>query len=117
MSDGTRASSVAIAPAPSGYGFRIGADADGSTAIMLKDLLQDPPQDLPPTITLTSSPPALIGATSAAGAAVSFSGVALDAVDGTDPVVFREGGTEVRSGDVFGLGRHTTAFEASAPHS
>jgi hypothetical protein len=46
-------------------------------------------------------------ATSAAGAVAMFSTTATDTVDGTDPVVFKEGNTVVHSGDAFALGTHT----------
>ena len=54
-----------------------------------------------------------VEATSSAGAAISFSGVAHDAVDGTDAVVFKEGTTVVTSGQVFGLGSHTVVASAT----
>jgi HYR domain len=52
-------------------------------------------------------------ATSAAGAVVRFAATATDAVDGTDPVVFKEGNTVVHSGDTFGLGTHTITASAT----
>ncbi|MGY8665927.1 HYR domain-containing protein [Bradyrhizobium sp. UFLA05-109] len=55
-------------------------------------------------------------ATSAAGATAFFTASASDAVDGTLPVVFKEGNTVVHSGDVFGIGTHTitaTAVDAA----
>jgi Tol biopolymer transport system component len=51
-------------------------------------------------------------ATSPAGAAAVFAATASDNIDGTDPVVFREGNIVVHSGDTFGLGTH--AITASA---
>ena len=65
-----------------------------------------------PVITVTP-PAATIAATSAAGAVVTFSGTAADAVDGSDAVVFREGTALVTSGATFGLGSHTITGSAS----
>ena len=47
-----------------------------------------------------------VEAADANGAAVSFTGSATDAVDGTDVVGFTEGGNTVNSGDVFAIGHH-----------
>lgn len=58
----------------------------------------------------------VLEATTAAGAAASFAAMATDAVDGTDPVTFKEGNTVVHSGDVFSFGTHTitaTAVDAA----
>ena len=52
-------------------------------------------------------------ATSAAGAVASFVATATDAVDVTDPVVFKEGTTVVHSGDTFSLGTHTITASAT----
>lgn len=55
-------------------------------------------------------------ATSASGAAAFFAATATDLVDGTAPVVFREGNTVVLSGDTFSFGTHTitaTAVDAA----
>ncbi|WP_338697753.1 choice-of-anchor tandem repeat GloVer-containing protein [Bradyrhizobium sp. 26S5] len=52
-------------------------------------------------------------ATSAAGATAIFSAIATDLVDGTDPVVFKEGSTVVHSGDTFALGAHTITASAT----
>ena len=51
-------------------------------------------------------------ATSASGAAAFFAATATDLVDGTAPVVFREGNTVVHSGDIFGFGTHTITASA-----
>lgn len=51
-------------------------------------------------------------ATSAAGAVALFSATATDLMDGTDPVVFKEGSTVVHSGDTFSLGTHTITASA-----
>jgi hypothetical protein len=68
-----------------------------------------------PSLALTQIPAATIQATSAAGAAVTFAATATatDAVDGTDPVTFREGTTVVASGQTFGLGPHTLTATAT----
>jgi Ca2+-binding RTX toxin-like protein len=55
----------------------------------------------------------IVEATGANGAAVSFSANASDAVDGSDPVVFKEGNTVVHSGDTFALGTHTITETAT----
>src|SRR6202030_2571786 len=46
-------------------------------------------------------------ATSPAGAVATFAATATDVVDGTDPVVFKEGNNVVHSGVSFGLGVNT----------
>ncbi|MDD5249491.1 MAG: Ig-like domain-containing protein [Rhodocyclaceae bacterium] len=56
---------------------------------------------------LTAVADQTVEATSAKGAAVSFTAQASDAVDGSDAVVFKEGNVVVQSGDTFGLGAHT----------
>src|SRR5205807_2321440 len=61
---------------------------------------------------LTAVPNQTDEATGPNGAAATFAATATDLVDGTDPVVFREGNTVVHSGDTFGLGTH--AITASA---
>ncbi|WP_280136478.1 SdrD B-like domain-containing protein, partial [Methylobacterium sp. Leaf88] len=66
-----------------------------------------------PSLALTQIPAATIQATSAAGAAVTFAATATDAVDGTDPVTFREGTMVVASGQTFGLGPHTLTATAT----
>ncbi|WP_439372686.1 putative Ig domain-containing protein [Bradyrhizobium sp. DASA03120] len=65
----------------------------------------------PPTLTLLADQ--TIEATSAAGAVVSFSATAIDLLDGSDPVVFKEGSTVVHSGDIFTLGSHTVTASAA----
>jgi VCBS repeat-containing protein len=57
--------------------------------------------------TLTPVSDQTLEATSSAGATVSFATTATDLVDGTDPVVFKEGNKVVHSGDTFSLGNHT----------
>jgi hypothetical protein len=52
-------------------------------------------------------------AMSAAGAPASFAATATDLVDGTDPVVFKEGNATVHSGDTFSLGTHTITASAT----
>ncbi|MBA9071868.1 autotransporter-associated beta strand protein, partial [Methylobacterium sp. RAS18] len=59
-----------------------------------------------PTLALTAAPPATIEASSAAGAAVSFTASAGDGVDPAPRVVFRAGDTEVSSGQTFAIGTH-----------
>ncbi|MGY4329402.1 VCBS repeat-containing protein [Bradyrhizobium sp. LB7.2] len=56
--------------------------------------------------TLTSIADQTLQATTSAGATAFFAATATDLVDGTDPVVFKEGNTVVHSGDIFGLGIH-----------
>jgi putative Ig domain-containing protein/glycoside hydrolase-like protein/cadherin domain-containing protein/HYR domain-containing protein len=65
-----------------------------------------PTSDATPPI-LTPVADQTLEATSAAGAVTLFSATATDAVDGTDPVVFKEGNNVVHSGDTFALGIHT----------
>ncbi|MCP1774742.1 HYR domain-containing protein [Bradyrhizobium japonicum] len=62
--------------------------------------------------TLTPIADQVFEATSASGAAAFFAATATDAVDGTDPVVFKEGNTIVHSGDVFSFGPHTVTATA-----
>ncbi|MGY3370246.1 hypothetical protein ACVWZL_007371 [Bradyrhizobium sp. GM2.4] len=57
--------------------------------------------------TLTPIADQTLQATTNAGATAFFAATATDLVDGTDPVVFKEGNTVIHSGDVFGLGIHT----------
>jgi autotransporter-associated beta strand protein len=69
-----------------------------------------------PTLALTAAPPATIEASSAAGAAVSFTASAGDGVDPAPRVVFRSGDAVVSSGQTFALGTHSvtaTAFDAA----
>ena len=66
-----------------------------------------------PILTLGARPPAQVEATSAAGAPVVFTAASTDAVDGADPVVFREGQAVVVSGQTFGLGAHTVTASAT----
>ncbi|MCJ2114699.1 carboxypeptidase regulatory-like domain-containing protein, partial [Methylobacterium sp. E-025] len=66
-----------------------------------------------PILTLGARPPAQVEATSAAGAPVVFAATSTDAVDGADPVVFREGQAVVVSGQTFGLGAHTVGASAT----
>ncbi len=55
-------------------------------------------------------------ATSAAGAAATFSASASDIVDGSDPVTFKQGNTVVHSGDTFSIGTHTITASATDAH-
>jgi hypothetical protein len=71
-------------------------------------------------VTIDTTPPKLTAvanqtdeATSAAGAPAFFAATATDLVDGTDPVVFKEGSTVIHSGDTFSLGTHTITASAS----
>ncbi|MCJ2010506.1 SdrD B-like domain-containing protein [Methylobacterium sp. J-092] len=66
-----------------------------------------------PILTLGARPPAQVEATSAAGAPVVFAATSTDAVDGADPVVFKEGQAVVVSGQTFGLGAHTVVASAT----
>ncbi|MCJ2038566.1 carboxypeptidase regulatory-like domain-containing protein [Methylobacterium sp. J-059] len=66
-----------------------------------------------PILTLGARPPAQVEATSAAGAPVVFAAASTDAVDGADPVVFKEGQAVVVSGQTFGLGAHTVVASAT----
>jgi VCBS repeat-containing protein len=66
-----------------------------------------------PVITLAAGDNQTDEATGPNGAVATFSATAADTVDGTDPVVFREGGTTVRSGQTFGLGTHTIMATAT----
>jgi hypothetical protein len=71
-------------------------------------------QDLDPP-TLTPVADQTVEATSAAGAVASFSATATDLLDGSDPVVFKEGSTVVHSGDILSLGSHAiTAYAIDA---
>lgn len=54
-----------------------------------------------------------VHATGLAGAVVTFAASATDVVDGTDPVVFKEGDTVVRSDQTFSLGKHTIRASAT----
>jgi VCBS repeat-containing protein len=66
--------------------------------------------------TLTPIADQTLQATTAAGAAAFFTTTASDLVDGTDPVVYKEGNKVVNSGDIFGVGVHTitaTAVDAA----
>ncbi|UPJ96392.1 HYR domain-containing protein [Bradyrhizobium sp. 172] len=54
----------------------------------------------------------VLEATSVSGAVAFFAATATDAVDGTDPIVFKEGNTDVHSGDVFSFGTHTITASA-----
>ena len=65
----------------------------------------------PPTLTPVASQ--TDQATSAAGAVATFAATATDLVDGTDPVVFKEGNNVVHSGDTFSLGTHTITATAT----
>src|SRR6266851_5580722 len=72
------------------------------------------------SLTLDTTAPVISGAanqtdeaTSAAGAVATFSASASDAVDGSDPVVFKDGATVVHSGDTFSLGSHTIGETAT----
>jgi VCBS repeat-containing protein len=70
--------------------------------------------------TLTPIADQTLQATTAAGAAAFFTTTATDLVDGTNPVVFKEGDTIVHSGDIFGVGVHTitaTAVDAAGNSS
>jgi hypothetical protein len=71
-------------------------------------------------VTIDTTPPSLTPvanqtdeATSAAGAPAFFAATATDLVDGSDPVVFKEGSALVHSGDTFALGSHTITASAS----
>jgi hypothetical protein len=64
----------------------------------------------PPT--LTAVPNQTDQATGPSGAAATFAATATDLVDGTDPVVFKEGNNVVHSGDTFSLGTHTITASA-----
>ncbi|MGW9819972.1 autotransporter-associated beta strand protein [Methylorubrum extorquens] len=69
-----------------------------------------------PTLALTAAPPATVEASSAAGAAVSFTASAGDGVDPAPRVVFRAGDSVVSSGQTFSIGTHSvtaTAFDAA----
>jgi hypothetical protein len=64
--------------------------------------------------TVSASAPATTEATSAQGAAVTFTAVASDVVDGTaDPVTYTENGNSVSSGDTFAIGQHTVIASAT----
>ena len=52
-------------------------------------------------------------ATGPNGAVATFAATATDPVDKTDPVVFKEGGTVVHSGNTFSLGTHTITASAT----
>jgi VCBS repeat-containing protein len=64
-----------------------------------------------PTLTLVADQ--AVHATGPNGAAVTFAATATDLVDGTDPVVFKDGNIVVHSGDIFGLGTHTITASAT----
>ncbi|APX87671.1 hypothetical protein BV511_24905 [Methylorubrum extorquens] len=69
-----------------------------------------------PTLALTAAPPTTVEASSAAGAAVSFTASAGDGVDPAPRVVFRAGDAVVSSGQTFAIGTHSvtaTAFDAA----
>ena len=84
------------------------AAGNGATAVSFTFAVAD---ETAPVITVTP-PAATIAATSAAGAVVTFSGTAADAVDGSDAVVFREGTALVTSGETFSLGAHSIVATA-----
>jgi hypothetical protein len=72
------------------------------------------------TVTIETTAPTLTPvadqtdeATTSAGAQAFFAATATDVVDGTDPVVFKEGNTVIHSGDTFGLGTHTITASAT----
>ena len=72
------------------------------------------------TTTLDPTPPTLTPvadqtdeATGPNGAVATFAATATDLVDGTDAVVFKEGGNVVHSGSTFGLGIHTITASAT----
>lgn len=62
---------------------------------------------------LAASAPAVTEATSAQGAAVSFTATAMDLGQTLDDVSFTQDGNVVHSGDVFGLGQHTIVASAT----
>jgi hypothetical protein len=62
---------------------------------------------------LTPVPDQTDEATGPNGAAASFAATATDVVDGTDPVVFKEGSAVVHSGDTFSLGSHLITASAT----
>jgi VCBS repeat-containing protein len=71
------------------------------------------------TVAVHETPPMLssiadqtLQATSSNGAVATFAATATDLVDGSDPVVFKEGSNVVHSGDIFGLGVHTITASA-----
>jgi Ca2+-binding RTX toxin-like protein len=74
-------------------------------------LLSTPQDTTPPTLTPVTNQ--TDEATGPNGAVATFAATATDAVDGTDPVVFKEGNTVVHSGDTFGLGAHTITASAT----
>ena len=86
-----------------------GANLDKAISTALSHLGNNADTTAP---TLTPVADQTLEATSAAGAAVSFSATATDLMDGTDPVVFKEGNTVVHSGDLFTVGNHTIIASA-----
>ena len=86
-----------------------GANLDAAVATALNHL--GPTSDTTPP-TLSPVADQTLEATSAAGSVAQFSTSAIDAVDGTDPVVFKEGNRVVHSGDTFALGSHTITASA-----
>jgi len=70
--------------------------------------------------TVVAAPPVLtpvgdqvLEATGPDGAVATFTAIATDNIDGTDPVVFTENGTEVHSGDTFHFGEHIITATAT----
>jgi hypothetical protein len=76
-------------------------------------IVNDEADPIPPVLALPAD--ITTKATSAAGAAVTFSASATDNVDLTDPVTLKDGATTVHSGDTFSIGTHTiTAVTSDA---
>ena len=104
----------------SGDTFSIGAhtitasatDAHGNTS---SEQFSITVRDTTPPV-LTTVPDQTDEATSAAGAVATFAATATDLVDGTDPVVFKEGANVVHSGDTFSVGTHTITASAADTH-
>ena len=101
----------------SGQTFAIGThtitasatDAAGNTA---SETFTIKVQDTTPPL-LTPVANQTLAATGPGGAVATFAATATDLVDGTDPVVFKEGTPIVHSGDTFSIGTHTISASAT----
>jgi autotransporter passenger strand-loop-strand repeat protein len=80
-----------------------GTNLDNSITMALSHLGNNQDNTAP---TLSHLDDQIDEATAPNGAVALFSATATDLVDGTDPVVFKEGGTVVHSGDTFAIGSH-----------
>ena len=92
-------------------GIGVGADFSGALPTFANIQIDTTQDTTPPALTPVANQ--TDEATGAAGAVAVFSATATDLVDGTDPVVFKEGNTVVHSGDTFALGTHTITASAT----